>query len=176
MLAGDDEMGDLELSVPALLTGDEAAVTSAVLMAAGFKAAVVSGDEREDSAREQLNYGHTLGHALERELGYGTISHGVAVAEGIRFAARLSGRLAGASDRWIARQERLLDSLGLTRHFLDVAPAKLLAAMHADKKARAGTVRVVLSAEAGAWSVAPVQDAILLEELTSWYDTGKVFE
>jgi 3-dehydroquinate synthase len=97
ILAGEAEMDALERSVPALLSGDETAVTAAVLMAAGFKAGVVGADEREASAREQLNYGHTLGHALERELGYGTISHGAAVAEGVRFAAALAVRVAGAS-------------------------------------------------------------------------------
>jgi 3-dehydroquinate synthase len=173
VLAGDDQMGDLELAVPALLAGDESTVTSTVLMAAGFKADVVSADEREASGREQLNYGHTLGHALERELGYGTVPHGVAVAEGVRFAAALSGLLAGASQHWIGRQGRLLDALGLARRSFDVAPDRLLAAMHADKKARDGKVRFVLSAGPGQWSAATVEDGILLGELESWRDTGR---
>lgn len=174
-LAGDDETGELELGTAKLLDGDEDTVTAAVLMAAGFKARVVSGDEREACDREQLNYGHTLAHALERELGYGTISHGAAVAEGMRFAARLSAALGGASQHWVSRQERLLDALGLPRHAYDVAPAALLAAMHADKKAREGHVRIVMSPAAGQWSVAAVDDAILLAELKLWYETGKAF-
>jgi 3-dehydroquinate synthase len=170
ILAGDDEMGALELSAPALVARKEPAVTDAVLMAAGFKARVVGSDEREADAREQLNYGHTLGHALERELGYGTISHGAAVAEGIRFAAQLSARLAGAPAHWVGRQERLLDSLGLPARSFDLTPAALLCAMHADKKARDGKVRFVLSAGPGEWTVVPVEDGMLKKELALWRD------
>jgi 3-dehydroquinate synthase len=175
ILAGEQALGGLEMSLPGLVEGDENAATAAVLMAAGFKARIVGGDEREGSDREQLNYGHTLGHALERELGYGTISHGAGVAEGIRFSARLSARLSGVSSAWIARQERLLDGLGLVRHSFDVVPGRLLSAMHADKKARDGRVRFVLSLAPGEWSVVAVDDDILLEELETWRDTGKDF-
>jgi len=173
VLSGEEAVRELEHSVSRLLAGDEVAVMSAVRMAAGLKAGVVSGDERESSGREQLNYGHTLGHALERELGYGTISHGAAVAEGIRFAAALSARLAGAPGDWVRRQEALLDALGLARVFHDVEPARLLQAMRADKKARLGKVRFVLSDGPGSWSAVAVDDAVLLEELTNWHATGR---
>jgi len=172
-LAGDAHTAELEASAADLLAGDDGAVTAAVLMGAGFKARVVGGDEREAGDREQLNYGHTLGHALERELGYGTISHGAGVAEGMRFAARLSQRLAGASDAWVARQEALLDALDLPRRAFDIAPQKLLAAMHADKKARDGRVRFVLSLAPGESTVMAVDDDTLLEELVIWYETGR---
>jgi 3-dehydroquinate synthase len=175
ILAGEEPLRALESAAPALVAGNESAVTAAVVAAAGFKVGVVSADERESGAREQLNYGHTLGHALERELGYGAVSHGVAVAEGIRFAGRMSARLAGASEEWVVRQQRLLDDLGLTRRFYDIAPDRLVAAMHADKKARAAAVRFVLSAGPGLWSTAAVDDGILLAELISWRDTGKDF-
>lgn len=173
MLAGDDEMGELELTAPALMAGEEAAISAAVLMAARFKAGVVSGDERENGAREQLNYGHTLAHALERELGYGTLSHGVVVAEGIRFAARLSARLVGAPEHWVSRQEHLLDALGLHRRAYEVEPRALLDAMHADKKARRGTVRFVLSDGPGRWSAEAVDDGMLLDVLREWSETGR---
>ena len=172
-LAGDAETAGLEASCEQLVVGDEETVRAAVLMAAGFKARVVSGDEREDCDREQLNYGHTLAHALERELGYGTVSHGVAVAEGMRFAAALSARLAGAAPEWVQRQERLLDSLGLTRGSYDLASDKLLAAMHADKKARDGKVRFILSREPGQWSAVTVEDDILREALDMWRQQGR---
>jgi 3-dehydroquinate synthase len=175
VLAGDDEMGGLELAAPLLLQREEAAITAQVVMAAGFKARVVSEDEREAGGREQLNYGHTLGHALERELGYGTISHGAAVAEGMRFAAHLSGKLAGATPHWVGRQERLLDSLELPRRGFELTAAQLLAAMHVDKKARDGKVRFVLSAGPGEWTAVTVEDGILKRELTSWLDEGKDF-
>jgi shikimate kinase / 3-dehydroquinate synthase len=69
----------------------------AVLAAVRHKIGVVSADEHETGLRESLNYGHTLGHAIERVAGYGVVPHGVAVAEGMRFAARLAVRVLGAS-------------------------------------------------------------------------------
>jgi len=57
-----------------------------VARAARAKAALVESDPRESGRRRLLNFGHTLGHAIEAELGYGSISHGDAVAHGLRFA------------------------------------------------------------------------------------------
>ena len=95
-----DSLAGLESDVADVLSREPGAVQRAVRMAASFKARVVSGDEREAADRECLNYGHTLAHALERELGYGTITHGAAVAEGMRFAARLAERVLGTDPAW----------------------------------------------------------------------------
>ena len=73
-------------------------LTSAIERCVNFKARVVEQDEFERTGmRECLNYGHTLAHAIETLSGYGTYSHGVAVAEGMRFAAALNTELAAAA-------------------------------------------------------------------------------
>jgi len=107
------------------------------------KADVVGQDLREAGLREILNYGHTLGHAIERREGYGW-RHGHAVAVGMVFAAALAS-LAGRLDREVAERHRVvLDSLGLpTRYAADAFP-ELLAAMRVDKKTRGSTLRFVV--------------------------------
>jgi 3-dehydroquinate synthase len=172
VLAGEDAVAMLEDDADALLARDESAVLSAVLMAAGLKGVVVSGDERETADREALNYGHTLGHALERELGYGNVSHGAAVADGMRFAARLAASLGVAAPAWAERQERLLDTLGLYRIPGECDPAALLAAMRSDKKTRAGRVRFVLSSGPGTWTVDAIDESALAPALALWCETG----
>ncbi len=123
-----------------LLAGDAVALGPAVSAAMRAKAAVVEADPEERTGRRLLlNFGHTLGHALEAELGYGSMLHGDAVGHGLRFALRLSVRR-GGDPRFAARLERLLDRLGLPplpRQPPRVA-AELLARMGRDKKARRG--------------------------------------
>ena len=158
----------LEADAPALGDRDAGATERAVRMAAGLKVRTVSSDERDTGDRESLNYGHTLGHAIERVAGYGSIGHGVAVAEGMRFAATLAERMAGADAAWTARQEALLTDLGLPRSGCEWPAADLLRAIRADKKARRGRPRFVLTSGAGTWSVVPVTDQALSDALEVW--------
>ena len=167
-LFGEHAFARLEDDLEGLLVRDSSCVESAVLMAAALKAHVVSGDEREAADRECLNYGHTLAHALERELGYGTMTHGAAVADGMRFAARLAESVLGAPAEWTRRQEALLDELGLTRSQATCDAAGLLAAMKSDKKARDGKVRFVLLRAPGSWTVTQLEDAVVAEALADW--------
>jgi 3-dehydroquinate synthase len=172
ILAGEDAFAALERDAEALKRRGLGVVSDAVLMAAGLKCRVVTSDLHETDLRESLNYGHTLAHALERELGYGTVSHGAAVADGIRFAARLAVSVGLASEAWASRQERLLDSLGLARIEGACEPHALLSAMGSDKKARCGRVRFVLSRAPGLWKVDEVDEETLARELAMWCETG----
>jgi 3-dehydroquinate synthase len=107
------------------------------------KAHVVGTDLRESGLREILNYGHTLGHAIEKRERYAW-KHGHAVAVGLIFAAELS-RLAGRlDDATAARHRAVLDLLKLPTSYQDDAWPDLLAAMRVDKKARADTLRFVV--------------------------------
>jgi 3-dehydroquinate synthase len=166
----DDEtsLSLLEDDSAALLERGAGPVERAVVMAAGLKVRIVSGDERESGMREALNLGHTLGHAIEQVAGYGEVPHGVAVAEGMRFAARLAERVLGADPAWSERQHRLLERLGLGRTGCPYASEGLLAAMRADKKVRAGEVRFVLSTGPGDWDVRSVGNEVLTAELEAW--------
>ena len=114
-------------------------IERAVLM----KAAVVAADLREAGLREMLNYGHTLGHAIERAENY-SIRHGAAVSVGMCFAAelsRLAGRLDGATAR---RHSSVLSATGLPVRYRAEAWPELRAAMNVDKKARASKLRFVV--------------------------------
>lgn len=107
------------------------------------KADVVAADLRESNLREILNYGHTLGHAIERRERY-RWRHGAAVSVGLVFAAELA-RLAGRLDDETAdRHARVLSSIGLPVSYDEDAFATLLEYMQVDKKTRAGLLRFVV--------------------------------
>ena len=168
ILDGEPFLGWLESHAAALLAREQEAVAEAVRASVSFKAGVVEVDERETGPRESLNYGHTLGHALERVLGYGVLPHGIAVAEGMRFASRLAVRVLGASESFVARQDALLDALDLPALRGDFDADALRLAMSGDKKARGGAPRFVLVEEPGSYAVIPVDDDLLARELLSW--------
>jgi 3-dehydroquinate synthase len=108
-----------------------------------MKARVVAADLREAGEREMLNYGHTLGHAIERTENY-SMRHGEAVAIGMCFAAavaRLSGRLDAATAH---RHRSVLSAVGLPVRYRADAWPQLRAAMAVDKKTRAARLRFVV--------------------------------
>lgn len=107
------------------------------------KADVVAADEKESALREILNYGHTLGHAIERRERY-RWRHGAAVSVGLVFAAELA-RLAGRLDDDCVRRHRdVLTALGLPVTYEAGALPELMKYMAGDKKTRSGTLRFVV--------------------------------
>ena len=150
----------------AMARRDAAVAVEAVQRCVVFKAAVVAEDKTESAGvRECLNYGHTLGHAIEACTGFGTFSHGAAVAEGMRFAARLAESELGASRDFTAAQGDLLDALGLPPLAYEAEPEDLLAAMKRDKKARGGEIRFVLARDVADWEIRPLPDETVLQGL-----------
>ena len=150
---------------------DESVVAEAIARCVVFKADVVAQDKTESAGvRECLNYGHTLGHAIEATAGYGTYSHGACVAQGMRFAARVAQHLAGSSaaavGEFAAAQADLLDALGLQPFSSGATPSELLQAMKRDKKTRGGEVRFVLADDIATWRVQSVPDDVLIELLS----------
>lgn len=114
-----------------------------VCRAITVKADVVSADLRESGLREVLNYGHTLGHAIERRECY-RWRHGAAVSVGMVFAAELA-RLAGRlDDVTVQRHRDVLTALGLPTSYEPDALPELVEIMRGDKKTRAGTLRFVV--------------------------------
>ena len=112
------------------------------------KAAVVGEDERDAGRRLVLNYGHTLGHALERLDSFAGRSHGEAISIGMTFAARLAEELGIATSGLASRHARLFTALGLDA-LGSLPPAdEVLAAMRMDKKYRGG-MRFVLLEDVG---------------------------
>ena len=146
------------------------AVSEAIARCVVFKADVVAQDKTESrGVRECLNYGHTLAHAIEKLSGYGTYSHGHAVAEGMRFAARMGMRLADMPVELAQAQGQLLDDLGLPELGWEASPAQVLDVMKRDKKARRGQVRFVCLRDVGQWQLQDVTDDVILEELEAYF-------
>lgn len=153
----------------ALAERREDAAAEAIARSVVFKADVVAQDKTEScGVRECLNYGHTLAHAIEKMAGYGTYSHGAAVAEGMRFAMRMACDLLNASPELAATQAQLLDELGLPLLGWRADPEDVLAVMKRDKKARGGQVRFVLPVDIGDWRLMDVPDDAILSCLRSW--------
>jgi 3-dehydroquinate synthase len=109
--------------------------------------------EEKSELRFALNYGHTIGHALEAVTGYQRWTHGEAVALGITAEARLACRLGVGSEATAARQEKLLAAVGLPTRADRVDIDAVLGAITHDKKARDGRVPFVLAPELGRFRV-----------------------
>jgi 3-dehydroquinate synthase len=135
-----------------------------------LKASVIERDPLEKSElRFALNYGHTIGHALEATTGYQRWTHGEAVSLGIAAEARLARRLTLADDAMVATQEDLLTTLGLPVQAPHVDVEAVLSAITHDKKARDGRVPFVLAPRLGhfrvIYDVAPAEVRAALHEL-----------
>ena len=130
-------------------------------LAIGMKARVVSADFREAGQREFLNYGHTLGHAIEHAERYGW-RHGAAVSVGMVFAAELSRLTGSLSDEAVDRHRRILTSLSLPTTYPLGRWNTLLATMQRDKKSRAGHLRFIVLDDIGKPSVLTAPDESLL--------------
>ncbi len=168
-IGSDDFFFWLLESAEQLKRHDQATTVEAITRSVVGKADVVAEDEREErGVRECLNYGHTLGHAIENLAGYGVYSHGQAVAEGMRFAAELGLAVAGSSQEFVEAQEQLLSKLGIPRLPFKAEPAVVLDAMKGDKKVRGKKVRFVIPVDVGVWELMDVEDEVLLKHLEAW--------
>lgn len=151
-LLGDAEFfAWLEGHGAAVIDGDPEARRHAVLTSCGAKAAIVAADERESGQRALLNLGHTFGHALEAETGYGgDLLHGEAVAIGMVMAFDLSVELGFCPAEDAARVRRHFAAIGLPTGLEALpgrvwSPRNLIAHMSRDKKVREGRVTFVLA-------------------------------
>jgi len=159
VLSGETDFARLEQNAEALLARDPDLLLDVVEACVRQKASVVESDEREAGPRRALNLGHTLGHAIERSAGYGTVPHGVAVAVGMLHACVRSAHEGVLQDRELpTRIRRLCVRLGLptgidelrTRSGAALSESELADAMQFDKKGavwilpvRLGEVRAV---------------------------------
>jgi 3-dehydroquinate synthase len=146
-----DYFADVEANARALRARELPVLEQIVGGSCRLKASVVERDERESELRHVLNYGHTIGHALEAATGYARFAHGEAVSLGIVAEARLARRLGLASDDTVARQERLLAAVGLPVSASAIDTDAVVAAIGRDKKSRDGRVPFVLAPRIGAF-------------------------
>lgn len=141
----------LERDMPKLLAREPDALAAVIARCCQIKAAVVAKDETESGLRQILNFGHTIGHALEAVLRYGKYLHGEAVAIGMVAAAHISAAMLGLPATDVARITRLLERAGLPINVRLTAAqtARLFDAMRLDKKVRGGQIRFVLARRIG---------------------------
>ncbi|MBP7334975.1 3-dehydroquinate synthase [Niveispirillum sp.] len=141
----------LEANGKALVDGDDALLTEAIRVSCAAKADIVGQDEKESGLRELLNLGHTFGHALEAEAGYGTaLLHGESVAIGMVMAFDLSVRMGLCPAGDLARARAHLSSVGLPVSAAHLGGGtwtadKLAAHMAKDKKVKDGRVTFILA-------------------------------
>ncbi len=141
----------LERNLPKLLQRDVSTLSAVIARCCEIKADVVGQDETESGLRAILNFGHTIGHAIENSSGYGKYLHGEAIAIGQVAAAKLSHKILGLPAGDVERIEKLFIRAGLPVK-IKLNPArrkKLFAAMLLDKKVSGGEVTFVLAEKIG---------------------------
>ena len=128
---------------------DFAEVTNLVAQCCRIKADVVSRDEREGNLRRILNFGHTIGHALEAVTGYRRFLHGEAVGHGMRAASRIAERMEMLDSAARAAIDEAINRVGPLPRANTLALGDIISAMHHDKKAEAGRLAFVLPIKIG---------------------------
>ena len=140
----------LEDNVEAIIAQNPTVLTDMIYRACCIKAQVVAEDEKEQGIRAWLNLGHTFGHAIERELGYGVLLHGEAVAIGICLAAELNYSLGKLTKKDKARICQLIAHFGLPVEIPDNLTAKqLVQSMVLDKKNISEKLTLILPTQIG---------------------------
>ena len=152
---------DLVEQDPAAATDVDGRLRELVERSVRVKARVVADDLREAGGREVLNYGHTLGHAIEKVEGY-TSRHGDAVSVGLVYAAELSAATRHLDASVVERHRSVLSSLGLPTTYDRARWPQLLDAMRVDKKARGAVLRFVVLDGVGRPGVLEGPDEALL--------------
>lgn len=154
-----------------LIEGQSAFLESVITRCCEIKADVVRLDEREKGLRAILNFGHTMGHAIEQATGYGKYLHGEAIAIGMVLAAQLSIGLKGFKRGDCARLENLLRQIGLPVQRPACEWSAVRKSMGMDKKSAGRTPRFVLARKIGAVAVGCEVPEALLKEV--WHVSGK---
>ena len=162
-----DELLDPKTYGPGASDGGDGldVATEAIHRSVAIKARIVTEDERETLGRRiLLNYGHTIGHALEAATDYGEYLHGEAVSVGMMGAATIGEALGLIDGEVVQRQRWILERFGLPTSAAGVDPQRVLAAMSLDKKTEGGSVKWVLLEGVGRAVVRSDVPRMLVEE------------
>ena len=139
----------LQPNVSNILEQDRASLEHAVQRSCQIKAEIVAQDETEQSIRAILNFGHTFGHAIENQTGYGQWGHGQAVAAGMVLAARLSAKMSLISEEDLEMIKSILSKAGLPVEPPRISVNNFIDSMKTDKKVKDREIRLVLLKEIG---------------------------
>ncbi len=157
----------LEQQIAPILTLSDAPVAHIVKRSCEIKAQVVAEDEREADRRRILNFGHTIGHALESLGGYRGLIHGEAVAVGMVYESDLARHLGYCEPGVVTRLRALLSAAGLPVTLPNVPFRALWEAMQQDKKVSAGTVYCVVPERIGSVRIVPLAKG----PTRAWYES-----
>jgi len=155
----------LEEAMPGLLKQEPEAVMHVIARSCRIKADVVAEDERESDRRRILNYGHTIGHALESLAGYRGLIHGQAVGIGLVQEADLALHMGLCEQDVVNRIRSLVRQSGLSDRLTEVPSPLLWEAMQHDKKVVAGQVFGVWPVRIGKVMIRPLDKQVFAE----WY-------
>ncbi|MBM4132919.1 MAG: 3-dehydroquinate synthase [Nitrospira sp.] len=147
----------IERHMKELLAMEPSRVVHIVTRSCQIKASVVMEDERESDRRRVLNYGHTVGHALESLGGYRKLIHGEAVAIGMVQEASLARHLGLCSQALVGRQRSLVRAAGLPDTLPVARFSELWGAMQHDKKMAGGRLHCVLPVQVGRVTIVPIE-------------------
>jgi 3-dehydroquinate synthase len=152
----------LEREIARIMARDRILLCDVIARCIAIKAGVVERDEREGGLRRILNFGHTVGHAIEKSTGYERFLHGEAVAMGMVSAGRLSEKLGACPDGLARRIAALLGALGLETEIpRDIDRRAIVDAVAFDKKAAGGEVTFVLAEEVGRCAQREIDRAVI---------------
>lgn len=169
VIADAEFFGFLDRDMAKIRSRDPEALLSVLARSCEIKADVVSRDETEGDIRRILNYGHTLGHAIESLTGYRKYLHGEAVAMGMAFAAELSKALGLCSAETVSRQKELIQAAGLPVALPDLKTGNILRSMKLDKKVVDASVTFVLCEAIGKVAIQTVEEPVILSALKTAY-------
>lgn len=159
----------LEENITAVRRLDPGALIHAIGRSCEIKADVVSRDERESGLRQILNFGHTVGHAIENSAGYGALRHGEAISIGMVVESALGiGRSPGWTSAEHDRLVRLLHAAGLPTRLppdLSLTLESILLAARTDKKNRDGEIRYMVPVKLGCVEVASFPNDVVIPHL-----------
>lgn len=166
VIADEDFFAYLERDMDRLLKLEAEPVSRIIARSCEIKASVVARDERESDLRRILNYGHTIGHALESLGGYRKLIHGEAVAIGMVLEADMARHLGLCAPDVVERQRTLVRRAGLPDAMPETTFGRLWAAMQHDKKVAQGRVYCVLPERIGRVVIQPLER----EACRQWFD------
>ncbi len=159
----------LQNNIAKVLDRDQTVLPTIIKTCCAIKAAITSQDERERGIRAILNFGHTIGHAIETLTNYSTYRHGEAVALGMAAAAKLSAVCGYTTQDECRQLSALLEAAGHVTRLPDFTPSEYLGAMQKDKKRASGTIRMVLMKRIGEVFIQEVAAQTLLSAFEQIY-------
>ncbi len=158
----------LEKNSEKILNQDTQCLETIIETSCAIKAKVVERDERESSYRMVLNFGHTIGHAVEALTSYSQYKHGEAVAIGMVYAAKLSCQLGYCSETVVQKIEALVEQFGLPSRLPEFPVSEYIETMYRDKKAHDRNIRFILVKDIGTVEIVDrVAEADLQKVLTA---------